>query len=194
MSENLNERDTHCQQALRNIDGIISLDSRFPNNVFLGKWGRFLFFDPDRIFEEEFLIAVRALADAEGGLCICFCDLYRSSIEVPEERSFLFLDRTTTTDNYISFLVEQGWIFRMDRFCLTSNVAGWAMYTERDMEFAVLAIRDSETMRRAVPAIERLRACPIEEAVKEPPSYGLSAKGLKPEWRQALLTNYTTPV
>lgn len=176
-------------QAKEKLQQTIDFECRFPDNVFRGQWSGFLFFDPDRIFDRAFPSLARGLLSLEGANSICMCERHKKTVNAPEIASFFFLNEQTTNEAYISFVAKE-WIYYMDRFCLISDVARWCVYTERALEFAVLAIRDLTMLESAKPLADKLGALPFRSALENPPSYGLTSRGLTQEWRRRLLEAY----
>jgi hypothetical protein len=176
-------------EAMERLQWSIDFSRQFPENVFRGQWIEMLFFDCDRIFHREFANLARELLLAEGASSICMCGHHQSAADSPETQSFFFLDEGETPELYISFLARE-WIVLMGRFGLISNVGRWCIYTERAQEFAVIAIRDSAIRESARPIIDKLGALRIESALENPPSFGLTSRGLTQEGRKRLIEAY----
>lgn len=178
-------------EATENLQLTIDFGKRFPDNPFPGRWSEMLFFDSDRIFERNFVTLSKELLLLDQASCICMCGLHQATANSGERQSFFFLDRETTPELYISFLNKE-WILLMGRFGLISNVGRWCIYLERAQEFGVIAIADSAVRESTRSIIAKLGALRIEAALENPPSYGLSSRGLSNEWRRRLLEAYRT--
>lgn len=184
----------YMTRALANIDDTIDSHRRFPENVFLGRWEEFLFFDPDWIFDKQFPGAIKTLLDSENALCACLKNLTPPSLGAPSEQASIFLDKQTNPETYFTFLskpVGIGWLYRMDNYGCTSDVGDWCMYCERNNEIAVIAVRKIHSDQRFRSITGFLNALPIQQAIAAPFSYGLSPRVLSPAWREGLLKEYS---
>jgi hypothetical protein len=185
-----------AKQAVANLDAALVTRKQFPENIFLGKWDSFFFFDPDYIFEAPFVEVVKTLMESENGRCACLRNLDIMGSDGSLERSLLFLDRETTGEAYQAFLAGpapgMGWLHMMFRYACASDAGSWCIYCERNNEIAVIAVRRMGNLSLFNSAISSLHALPIEQAIEKPPSYGLSSRSLSVEWRNRLLEEYDT--
>ncbi|MBV8460903.1 MAG: hypothetical protein JO009_08445 [Candidatus Eremiobacteraeota bacterium] len=179
-----------------NLDAALVPGFRFPLNVFRGQWGGYLFFDGDLIFDAQFVKAVRTLLEIENAECACLRILDPSYDSVghkwtsPED---FFLNKGISGDNYMSFLRPVpgvGWLVAMfGRLGCTSDVGSWCIYWERNNEIAVIAVREARKLNQVKAVLEN-NAAPIKQALEEPPSWGLTSRGMPPEWRAKLQQEY----
>ena len=177
--------------ARANLGVAIDTGRRFPENVFLGDWEAYWFFDSDWIFDEEFVERTKWLLTIEGGECACMADL-----EAPPARDdsqFLIEERITGQDFQL-FLKGagegKGWVHSVGRFGCISDVGDWCIYCEKRNEIAVIALRSADGPRRYETALAGLNALPIEQALATRLSYGFSERALSPDWRDAYIGNY----
>jgi hypothetical protein len=181
------------RRAAKNLDAAVAPGRRFPENVFRGNWSAFFFFDPDLLFEPQFVESARTFLGTENGTCVCLSNLDAVGTQGGLETS-IFLDAGTTGEAYVARLrgpsVASGWLYQMDRYGCTSDVGSWCIYCERNNEIAVIAVHENGAPNRVKSAIEQLNALPVEQAIQTPPSYGLSSRGLPVEWRNKLLQGY----
>lgn len=182
------------QRALANLSSALDVNRRFPTNVFLGNWERFLFFDADWIFSAEFVEIANALLTIDGGRCVCIADLDAAP---DAQQSVFFVAKEITGSAYQSFLnganVGEGWLHGVGRFGCTSDAGPWCIYCEKGNEIAAIAIRDNRVAEKCAAAIARFKALPIDQAIAGPLSYGFSERALSPEWRSELLRQYAAP-
>lgn len=186
--------DGPMERAAKNLASTLATDRRFPANVFQGSWFTFFFFDPDLLFEPQFVERLRILLTTENGSAVCMRNLDIPTVEGRSGQGSLFLNRETTGETYLAKLQDtgpaSGWLYRMDRYGCMSDVGKWCIYCERNNEIAVIAIRQGGV---SVSALEKhLHALPIERAIEKPASYGLSAGGLPLDWLNRLLKEYAT--
>ena len=185
----MSEVNNAKERALANLTRALRQNRRLPDGVFSADWSEFLFFDSDRIFDPQFVISAIALLEIEGGIWACMSNLDASSGET-KEQSLLFIHREMTGEAYLKFLREEGWVYGMDRYGCTSDIAKWCIYCEKGNEIAVLAGREHGSLKKFESVISQLRAVPIEQAVEGPLSYGFSPRALSSEWRDELLKRY----
>ena len=181
------------ERALANLRSALDRDIQLPANVFLGCWDGYFFFDDRRIFTSEFVEVFRAMLDAEGASTVCIYNL-DAAIQQRDDLA-IFLNSAVGGDIFMAMLgvskVGSGWLYRMENFACSSEVGHWCIYWESQCEFAVIAIRPGWRVRFK-PVLETLKALPIDQALKNPPSFGLS-RFLKSEWRERLLEEYAEP-
>ncbi len=182
------------KKALSNLSTELRLDCRFPKNVFRNGWDQFFFFDPEWIFEPQFVGRVGILLGEEGGSCACLTNLEEARAKGDLEQASLFLDGSMGTETYMSLIrgssIGSGWLYQMDRYGCTSDANRWCIYCERNNEIAVLAVRENGVHDIFRSVIVQLNALPIDKAIENPPSYGLSQRVLPLEWRNKLLQAY----
>jgi len=180
-----------CKMAGENVRGGIDPDRRFPRNIFVGHWSEFFFFDSDWMTEPDFVEHVKAFLEVEGGHCAC---LWKLDSEKPNEARFFSVAEHTTANDYRALLAGRiagyGWLNAMERLACASDSGEWCMYCEPNNEIAVIGLRHSGAFTRYSSAMSRFHAARIDQAIKEPLSYGFSQVAAAPEWRNALLREY----
>lgn len=193
-TNNMLAGNASCQKALANLSRALDASRRFPENVFLGKWGGFLFFDSDWIFEGPFVERAKALLEIEGGQCASISNFDEAA---GTDGSSFFIEQKTAGQDFQSFLqgprIGEGWIYGVDRFGCTSDVGEWCIYCERRNEIAVIAVRESRAVEKCSAAIAQFKAMPIEQAIALPLSYGFSERALSADWRSEFLKQYAKP-
>ena len=190
----MTEKAEACKAALTILSCSVDSSRRFPDNVFLGEWEHYAFFDSDWMFGKGFVELMRAVLTAEHESCACIVNLDAVLAgSSPEESSFIF-DGSTAGSAYLTalkgFPAKLGWIYGVDRFACASESGRWSMYCERASELAVIALKSglSEEVQRQL--IDGCKALRIDKAIAKSYTYALSARGLSPEWRAALPRRY----
>jgi hypothetical protein len=188
----MNRPDDHCEIAFSNVRHGISVDRRFPLNVFMGDRRDFYFFDSDWMRAPDFVDHVQAFLHVERGRCAC---LWKIDSERPHEPRAFFVRERTTADEYRALLARNapgyGWLDAMERLGCASDVDEWCMYAEPNNEIAVIGFRHSDAPDRYSSPMSRLHAARIERALEEPLSYGFSGRALSALWRRELLREYS---
>lgn len=182
------------RKAYENAISSVRLDARFPQNIFVGTWGTFLFFEESWIFEPQSIEIMHDILDAEGSHSICLVNL--GNVEVPDPLPARYVDRSTDADGYLSLLVGNGrwdaWLYLRDRYIFASDVGDWCIYCERQEDLAVLAIRRGHDVNKLSGAISKLYAKPLEASYRTSRVNEFRFEELLPAWRSALLKNYVT--
>jgi hypothetical protein len=183
-------------RASKSLDAAIAIVRRFPENVFLGEWSAYLFFDPDLIFDRGFIEIAKALLLCEDGTCICLRNL-EVALTGNLEQASLFLDNQSSGKAYMGRLSAPiegsnlvGWVHLMDHYGCASDIGSWCIYCERSNEIAVIAVRKDDDLVQLSPALKQLQALPIREAIERPSSYGLSVRGMSANTRAKLIQEY----
>jgi hypothetical protein len=189
----MNALQDACTTAIANARALIAADRRFPRNVFVGDWADFFFFDSDWVFDVQFVQRVKDLLDAEEGTCACLLSLDSAAGGTGRERLFL-IDQQTMPNAYQSLLSgdgpESGWVYDVARYGCTSDKGVWCIYCEQASEIGVVGFRRSSVLARYLPSIAEFHAARLDEAIKEPLSYGFSERALSVPWRRELLHEY----
>jgi hypothetical protein len=195
VSQNTGPNDPRTRAA-KNLDATIAIDRRLPDNVFLGEWSSYLFFDPDLIFDRVFVEITKAIMLCEHGTCICLKNL-EVALTGNSEQAFFFIDSQTSGKAYMGRLSAPidgsnlvGWVHLMDHYGCASDIGSWCIYCERSNEIAVIAIRNEDGLVQFRPALELLQALPIRQAIERPSSYGLSVRGMSENTRAKLIQEY----
>ena len=181
---------SETDRILMNLRAALDWDCRFPNNVFRGTWGSYLFFDSDWMFCAEFVPWVKSLLRAEGGTCACIYDIDAMQANDSLLPTSFAINSATSGAEYQSFLkgsrTETSWTSFVDRYACTSDRAIWCLYCERNNEIAVIALK-SDALRGL---LSEVHAMPIADAIALPLSYGFSDRNLSVLWRTELLGAY----
>ena len=186
------------QRALANLTRAIQPTRRFPANVFTADWRECYFFDSDRMFIGAFAGNVRTLLELEGGVCACMCDVYGTERGDPPERRCLFIDPQGDNELYLSYLRQPRgpdvieWSYGLNNLACTSDVGRWAIYCEGQSEMAVIAFHERGIAKTFAPALARLEAYPIREAIEREISHVFSLKHMLPTFREMLVKEYGT--
>ena len=179
------------QQAAKNFDEALSMKRRFPENPFRGKWDAFHFFDPDLLFESQFVEKLRLLLSCEPGTSVRLCNIDIAGAGGTFEESSIFLDIEMSGQAYMDHLRRggpgSGWVYRMERYGYASDGGHWCIYCERANEIAAIAVRWNGSTDRFTAPLRQFDALPIQRAIDKPSSYGLSARGLPEAWRDKML-------
>jgi hypothetical protein len=186
------ETQGDCVRAANSTRESIGRATRFPANVFVGKWTAFRFFDSDHLFDLHFIDYVQELMSIEGSTCSCLLKIESGRTNSDES---LFIRLNAGVDDYRRLLHGDrqvtGWVHGMGSFACSSNLSTWCIYCERESEIAVMAIRE----RCALLAYEqvltqRLHALSIDQAIRSQLSFGFSPAALSSSWSQSLLSEY----
>lgn len=176
-----------------NAREILVPGKNLPENVFRDEWEIFLLFDPDRIFEVEFIDQVKLLLQAEGAKCASLVKLGEATGRTDGDGSFL-IDNETDGFEYKKVLkghdVGEGWIYDMGRFVCASNLKGWAIFCERNNEIAIFAVKSSLLYERIRFLISRMRASSISDAIGNHGLYNLPDGIISDAWKRTLIREY----
>jgi hypothetical protein len=96
------------QAAFECVVTSIDAAQTFPEQVFLGAWGAFLFFESDRLFAPDFATTARNLLLAEHASVCCLVNFSESSTLTYENGAKLFLDATSQPGDYDASLRKGG--------------------------------------------------------------------------------------
>ena len=182
----------HCLDAQANLTRSIDVARRFPLNVFIGAWSSYHFFDPDWIFEANFMTKAAEFLRVEGSECGCLWDLDNVGNGLVPAR-FCF-GRETLPKDFRAVLhgrdVSQGWISQFSRFGCGSNLGQWAIYCERSTELAVIAFGADVDVRPFLGPLDSVRARPADVAIEQGAVYGLRGALLSEPARSTLRREY----
>jgi hypothetical protein len=188
----MNAAEAFERKAYANATGSVRIDARLPQNVFVGVWNTFLFFEETRIFERPSVEILHGILDVEGSQSICLANL--GNAEVYDPPPARYVDRTTDAAGYISLLRGNGgpdaWLYLRDRYAFSSDVGAWCIYCEKQEDIGILAIRREHDVKKLSPAIEKLSAKPIEALERASKIGELNFELLLPVWRSALREHY----
>ncbi len=179
--------------AADNARGLLVPGKNLPGNVFRDSWEIFLLFDPDRIFEMEFIDEVKLLLEAEGARYASLVRLGESADRIDDKDLFL-IARETDGSDYKKMLkgvgMGEGWVYDMGRFVCTSNLKGWSIYCERNNEIAVFAIKSSRLYEKIRFLLSRMQASSISDAIGDHGLYSLPHGIISDTWKKTLLKEY----
>lgn len=174
--------------AYSNAFSSLAGEKRFPEQVFVGQWEDFLFFESDLMFEQRFMDVANLLLREEQASVIALINL--SFAETPEA---FFLTRETKWADYHSKLVGDGtainWVFLRDRYVCASDQNRWVIYCERQNDIAAFAFRGLS--RSVVTNVQvLLKATSIRPTSTPTSADGFDFEKLVPYWRNTLMMEY----
>jgi hypothetical protein len=186
--------ENYVRRAAANLKSSVNAGKILPENVFCGSWGVYLFCDDGLVFEKSFVHKVQSLLDLERGTCAYMRTLEESLPEEVQLNDAFVFSRQTTEGEYAERLWVPGgadWLSDMYAYGCTSDVGSWVIYTEKQAEFAVIAIRKGHVFDQLRAATKvQFSALPIIDALQNPPSFGLSSY-IVPSYRDALIAAYS---
>lgn len=187
--------DSKGAEAVRAaLNRVVDGGRKFPDNVFIGEWDYFFFFDSDWMFDTNFVEQIKAVLLAERSACACISNLDATANGVPADEASFIIDQSTAGADYATVLKgsqsKPGWTYGFDRFACASETGTWCMYCERRNELAVMAVRGNlpDTARQRL--VGAVKALPISKGIAKSHIYGLSTTALSEDWRAALIANY----
>jgi hypothetical protein len=175
---------------------VTSIDAAraFPEQVFLGAWGAFLFFESDRLFAPGFATTARDLLRAEQASVCCLVNFSESSTLTCENGAKLFLDATSQPGDYDVSLRKggpaMGWLFAMDRYGCASEAGGWSIYCEKGNDVGVIALRGAGDVEKYAEALDHLCAAPIDILLAAGSTAPVPFCQLTETWRRGLTEHY----
>lgn len=188
-----NKRESQ-RDSLSMLAGLIDFNKKFPENVFRGKWGEFLFFESDAVFSMEFAEVVSGLLRCEGANAASLVNIDETKSLGLENMSALFLDGEVTGDSYQLSLTgagpAKGWLYNVDSYACASDVGGWCIYCEKSNDIGVIASREAITSLAGQKALRLLGARPIETLVAGGAHALFPFNRLVESWREGLMRNY----
>ena len=192
-SPNQNIAITQCgESALRNLRLGLWPEKTLPDPVFSSERAHFRFFSSDEIFAPEFVGKLKMLLQIEGAACACITNLDGNTGNGPSEA--FFLNRLTTPEEYLEQLKgdgqRPGWLHRMDRFGVTSDMGGWLIYCEKANEIAAIGFEVQVGPGKIDHMSAQLGGLPVKAAVAKPVSIIFASKRLPTEWSDILIRNY----
>jgi hypothetical protein len=132
------------EEAFANAVNSLRPGMRFPENVFVGPWQNFLFFESDALFFGKFTWGIKEFLRIERSTSACLVNLDRR--EDGAERTAIRLDNQVTNDSYQEQLragtVESAWLYAMERYVCASDGGTWCIYAEKANDVAVVALRN----------------------------------------------------
>jgi hypothetical protein len=192
-SENENPGTAQCGEgALRNLRLGLTPEKRLPDKLFARDWSHFRLFNSDEIFVVDFVDKVRMLLQIEGAGCACMANL-DVNFSSPQRDAF-FLNRSTTPSAYLEHLkgdiAGTGWIDRMDRFGITSDIGSWLIYCEKANEIAIIAFRSEVKLSQFNQIVTQIGALPVKAAISKPVCFVFASGAMSKEWSDRLIETY----
>lgn len=184
-----------CQrESLSKIFSLIDFEKKFPENVFRGKWGEFLFFESDAMFSIEFTEVVSGLLRCEEAKAASLINIDEAKSLGFENVSALFFDDEVTGDLYQLSLIgagpAKGWLYNVDSYACASDVGGWCIYCERSNDIGVIASREQITSLAGQQALRLLGARQIDTLIAGEGNALFPFIRLVDSWREGLMQNY----
>jgi hypothetical protein len=180
------------RNAYANAIGSVRIDARLPQNVFVGTWDAFLFFEVSLLFEEPSVGILHSILDVEGSHSICLVNL--GNVENYDPPPARYLDRSIDTAGYISLLRWNGgpdaWLYLVDRYICASDEGAWCIYGEKEEDIGILAIRREHYVKKLSGVTEKLCAKPIEALGRASKNGELKFELFTPVWRSVLREHY----
>lgn len=187
-------RRTAFERVVTSIDAART----FPEQVFLGTWGVFLFFESDRMFAPDFAATARDLLRAEQASVCCLVNFSNSSTLTYENAAKVFLEATSQPDDYDAMLRDggpaSGWLFRMDRYGCASDLGGWSIYCEKGNDVGVIALRWARDVEKYADALAHLRAASIGILLAAGSTAPAPFCDLIDTWRRGLSEHYSSSI
>jgi hypothetical protein len=180
--------------AFANAMSSVGRDKRLPHKVFVGRWEGYLFFEPDMMFDTSFIEAKNVLMGEESASVIALVNLGNDGAPNHGSPRAIFLERDTTSEEYVSKLVGDGspmnWMFLMDRYVCASEKGNWSIYCEKEDDVAIFGFRGG-LARTSVAKVERLLKAKSIKSLCSPDRSEIFDFGkLVPRWRSTLKVEY----
>jgi hypothetical protein len=180
--------------AFHNVGRFIKTEAFLPERVVGTEWTTTRFFEADTVVSKDFVSAVHEFVKIEQSESCCLVNLTRTHVPEYQKASSLFIERTTTEEEYSAKLREggpaSGWIFWMDRYGCASDKGEWCLYCERNNDVALISFRGPDAARKYHSPLKILRAEPIESLLRVPELQVVPFISLTPGWRSGLKENY----
>ncbi|GBR21833.1 hypothetical protein LV564_16690 [Komagataeibacter nataicola] len=124
-----------------------------PDMVFADEWDAYYFYPSDYLTEDETAEIIWSLMDLNGESLFCIVDM----ITLPEDEtdSVSYININETKDKYKDYRSvwnqkrKDGlaWLHNVDAYALSSTSGKWFIYSERDNEIAIIALKGMETIK-----------------------------------------------
>lgn len=186
--------DSERTGVFRAITTSIDFAAFFPHRVFRRSWRYFLFFESDKMFVASFVDVLIGLMDIEGSTVSGLLNCGKARGGLVDESACIFIDRATSGDEYVLRLraggPSSGWLFGMDRYGCTSDVARWCIYCEKGNDVAVLGFENATDVTKFSSPVKKLGAEPLQVLLRGGAAELFPFSRLIPEWESNLLINY----
>jgi hypothetical protein len=163
--------------------------------VFVGSWHEFLLCESDQIFVQDFAEVAAELIRMERATCCCLLNFDRTPVIEYERAAALFFDEALTKTGYHSLLKEggssSGWIYHMERYGCASDIGEWCIYSEKNNDIAVIALRNPDGAAKFSSPLKKLYAHSIQTFLEMGPSSPIPFSMLVEPWKRGLLENYS---
>jgi hypothetical protein len=180
--------------AFDHVIGSIDDKARFPDQVFRGRWGAFLFFDSDYIFSADFPVEASELLRTERSEVCCLLNFSKTYSMTYESAAMQFITASTSTQDYDAMLRQggavEGWLFGIDRYGFSSDRGGWSIYCEKQSEIAVIALREPDDEKTYAACLKQLYAERITDLLEPGADVSIWFKEMKASWRRGLTMHY----
>lgn len=181
--------------AFANIFKCISFSRHLPEQVFEGHWSSFEFFESDRLFCGEFVVAASKLLSLSGASVACLLNIDKFERCNEEHGTTLYIDEQTDRDAFSAALVEggpaEGWLYGVDRYACTPDNGSWCVYCEKGNDISVIGFQEEAVPPGFREALDQLVAKSIDDLVGDDAYPLFPFDRLVPDWRAGLLINYS---
>ena len=178
------------ERVVTSIDATRSL----PDQVFLGPWETFLFFESDRLFAPSFAVIAQDLLRVDQASACCLVNFSESPVLTYESAAKLFLDSTTQSDDYDAQLrgggPVSGWLYGMDRYGFASEAGSWSIYCEKSNDMGVIALSRTAAQEKYQNALSALHAAPISILLIPGSASPIPFCQMTGTWRKGLTEHY----
>jgi hypothetical protein len=181
--------------AFDHVIGSINDEARFPEQVFRGHWGAFLFFESDYVFSADFAAKATELLQAEQADVCCLLNFNKTDTMTYDSAAMRFITEGTSEHDYDAMLRQggpaHGWLFGIDRYGCSSDRGGWSIYCEKQNDIAVIALREPDDKKKYAACLKHIHALPITELLEPGAEVAIWFKRMRGSWRRGLTMHYS---
>jgi hypothetical protein len=196
LSEKVDYTGSPRLAAFHNVADSVNPTALLPQQVFLGAWDQFFFFESDHMFAPSFAEIAIDLIHIERATSCCLLNFSRTRVLEYQEAAAIFLEEGLRASDYDSWLRNggpaAGWLFSMERYGCSSDKGEWCIYSEKQNDIAIIGLRCRDDARRFASTLEKLHAASIETLVQKGPPAPVPFSMLTAEWRRALVEHYAS--
>lgn len=186
--------DTSRLSAISNALSSVRKDRRFPQQILVGHWEDYLFFEPFMMFDPCFIDIKNLLLIEERASVIALINLGNVEPIDYDDPPTIFMEQNTGAKEYISELASKGfplsWRVLMDRYVCASDKGNWSIYCEKENDVAVFAFRKGFSQLASLEVERLLKAKSIRLLSSSGDSQLFDFGKLIPNWRITLATEY----
>ncbi len=167
----------------------IDTTKHLPENVFIGEWSAYLFFDSDWVFSSEFIEFCNIVMKQDAVHEVEITDL-----DDPE--STFSINSDISWQNYLAFLNGRdfdGWLYDVHRFAVSTANQDWCIYLERDAEIAVFACKGSCGREALSFVMHKFKALSVEKMVETENTVAFHRRLAKTGFALKLVQSYALP-